>query len=90
MSLNSQDLKTIGHRPEYVETQSEKTTMRERGLTAESRLRRSENERRWGWRARLTFPTQQELHAKDRNPRADLSAHSPATLAVLLLAQLTH
>lgn len=38
----------------------------------------------------MTFPTQQEVHAKDRNPQADLSARSRATLAVLLLAQLTH
>lgn len=65
-------------------------TMRERRLTTERRLRRSGNAGRWGWRARLTFAAQQEVHAKDRNPRADLSAHSPVSLAVLLLARLTH
>ena len=67
-----------------------KRTMRERRLTTEGRQRRSGSEGRWSWRARLTFPAQQEVHAKDRNPQADLSAHSPATLAVPLLARLTH
>lgn len=38
---------------------------------------------------RLTFPAQQEVHAKDRNPQADLSARGPAALPVLLLARLT-
>lgn len=55
----------------------------------ERRQRSSGSEGRLSWRARLTFPAQQEVHAKDRNPQADLSARSPATLAVLLLARLT-
>lgn len=41
----------------------------------------------WSCRASLTFPTQQEVCAKDRNPQADLSTCSPALLAVSLLAQ---
>lgn len=41
----------------------------------------------WSCRASLTFPTQQEVRAKDRNPQADLSTRSPALLAVPLLAQ---
>lgn len=42
------------------------------------------------WRARLTFAAQQETRAKDRDPQADLSPLSPATLLLLLLALVTH
>lgn len=72
-----------------LDAESEKTC-RQRLWRRQRRQRRSGSEARWSCRARLTFPAQQEVQAKDRNPQADLSARSPASLPVLLLARLTH
>lgn len=51
---------------------------------------RKESEGGWRCRACVTFPTQQEVHAKDRNPQADRSACCPATSDAPLLACLRH